>query len=67
MLRPGGILAVMTSLWNERTDFASWYYRLDPTHVVFFHEETFRRLAGDLGLACDFPAKNIILLQKQNR
>jgi len=64
MLRPGGILGVMTSLWDESIDFATWYYRKDPTHVVFYHRQSFMTLAEQLHLNCSFPAKNIILLQK---
>ena len=64
MLKPGGILALMTSLWDDSVDFATWYYRKDPTHVVFYHEETFRFLADRLGFSCTFPAQNIILMHK---
>ena len=64
MLRPGGVLGVMTSLWDETIDFATWYYRKDPTHVVFYHRQSFQTLAETLHLSCSFPAKNIILLQK---
>ncbi len=64
LLRPGGILGIMTSLWDETIDFATWYYPKDPTHVVFYHRQSFRTLARILGLTCDFPEKNIIILQK---
>ena len=64
LLHPGGILGIMTSLWDETIDFATWYYRKDPTHVVFYHQKSFLTLAGSLDCTCTFPAKNIILLQK---
>jgi hypothetical protein len=64
MLLPGGILGVMTSLWDESIDFRTWYYRKDPTHVVFYHKKSFLTLAGHLGFSCTFPAKNIIIMQK---
>jgi hypothetical protein len=31
----------MTELYNEGIDFASWYYKNDPTHVFFYSQETF--------------------------
>lgn len=49
-------LLVMTELWNESTDFRSWYYACDPTHVVFYSQKTLayicqvfgiRQIAGD--------------------
>lgn len=41
LLNPGGILTVMTIKWNKLKDFSSWHYAKDPTHVSFFHQETF--------------------------
>jgi SAM-dependent methyltransferase len=64
LLRPGGILGIMTSLWDESIDFATWYYRKDPTHVVFYHRQSFQTLSESLRFVCDFPEKNIIILQK---
>ena len=63
MLKPGAILGIMTSLWDESIDFPNWYYRKDPTHVVFYHQQTFLTLAEKLDLTCSFPEKNIILLR----
>lgn len=44
-LRPGAILAVMTSPYPAREDFPSWYYWRDPTHVCFYALETFEYIA----------------------
>ena len=44
LLKPGGLLAVMTLLYKPETDFLSWFYRRDPTHVVFYSETTVRWL-----------------------
>lgn len=63
LLRPGGWLAVMTCFQTEDAAFAGWHYRRDPTHVVFYREETFRRLADDRGWRCEVPAKDVALLQ----
>lgn len=63
LLRPGGWLAVMTCFQTDDARFAGWHYRRDPTHVTFYREATFRRLAADRGWACDIAAKDVALLQ----
>ncbi|MDP2698230.1 class I SAM-dependent methyltransferase [Thalassospira sp.] len=65
MLRPGGILAVMTCFQNDDARFANWHYRRDPTHVVFYRSTTFDHLARIRGWICDFPARNIVLMTKK--
>jgi len=40
LLRPGGRLGVMTVQCSAHTNFDDWYYRRDPTHVVFYARET---------------------------
>jgi len=40
LLKPEGILVVMTQLWSDTTKFKSWRYATDPTHVVFYNLET---------------------------
>ena len=64
LLRPGGWLAVMTCFQTDDARFAAWHYRRDPTHVVFYREETFRRLARIHGWQCEFPRANVALLRK---
>ena len=46
MLKPGGFLAIMTDLFHAKTtDFERWYYRLDPTHTVFYSRRTIEWIA----------------------
>jgi SAM-dependent methyltransferase len=45
LLKPGGVLAVMTMFQTDDGRFEGWHYRLDPTHVVFYRAETFGHLA----------------------
>ncbi|MGY6588487.1 MAG: class I SAM-dependent methyltransferase [Wenzhouxiangella sp.] len=49
LLRPGGMLGLMTRLQTDDARFAGWHYRRDPTHVVFYRAETLRLLAGQHG------------------
>lgn len=64
LLRPGGWLGIMTSFQADDARFADWHYRKDPTHVVFYREETFRAIAAWRGWSCVFPAANIALMQR---
>ncbi|WP_304546347.1 class I SAM-dependent methyltransferase [Sulfurimonas microaerophilic] len=41
MLKEGGKLYLMTEIYNDSIDFASWYYKNDPTHVFFYTKESF--------------------------
>ena len=40
-LKPGGYLGIMTKLVIDKTAFANWHYKNDPTHVCFFSTKTF--------------------------
>lgn len=65
LLRPGGLLGLMTCFQTDDDAFAAWHYRRDPTHVVFYREHTMRFLAQRYGWVCDIPRKNVVLFQKQ--
>ena len=62
MLKPGGILAVMTMFQTDDDRFDGWHYRLDPSHVVFYRPETFAWLAARHGLACEIIRKDVAFL-----
>jgi SAM-dependent methyltransferase len=40
LLKPGGRLYCMTEIYNSGIDFMKWYYKNDPTHVIFYRRET---------------------------
>lgn len=64
LLRPGGVLAVMTRFLSDDSTFAQWHYRRDPTHVVFYREQTLQRIAARFGWDCDIPCSNVALMIK---
>lgn len=65
LLKTGGILVVMTQLWKDTTKFKGWRYAHDPTHVVFYHENTVRFIAERYGYKIlEFNEEKIIILQK---
>ena len=64
LLKPGGWLGLMTCFRMEDSRFANWHYRRDPTHVVFYREETLRYLAARFGWSCEIPRKDVALMRK---
>lgn len=50
LVKPGGLLGIMTQFLKPETDYSGWWYKNDPTHVVFYREETFNFLARTYNL-----------------
>lgn len=66
LLEQNGYLIILTHLRHMKEDeFLNWWYRRDRTHVGFYSEKTFERIALDLELELkETNHKNIIVLQK---
>ncbi|MGE4347903.1 MAG: class I SAM-dependent methyltransferase [Flavobacteriaceae bacterium] len=46
LLKPNGMLYIMTLLYDSKTDFTDWYYRKDPTHVFIYTQKTFEYISN---------------------
>ena len=57
-------LGIMTCFLTEEHKFENWYYRKDPTHVVFYAEKTFKVIAEQRNWSCEIPNKDIVLFYK---
>ncbi len=64
LLRAPGWLGVMTSMLDDPSRFAGWYYHRDRTHLCFYSERTMRWIAERHGWQADFPRKNVALFMK---
>jgi 2-polyprenyl-3-methyl-5-hydroxy-6-metoxy-1,4-benzoquinol methylase len=64
LLRPGGVLGVMTKLVYGRSDFATWHDKNDPTHICFYSTDTFNWAAQHWGLTIVFAEKDVIIFRK---
>ena len=62
LLRPRGVLAVMTELLTDDRDVSQWAYARDPTHVCFYRERTWLWLAQFLEAKLERPHPNVALL-----
>lgn len=67
LIRPGGWLGVMTCFQTDDDRFANWHYRRDPTHVVFYRQDTLKWLADHFGWQLEVPAKDVALFRKLDR
>ena len=64
LLMSGGWLGVMTTFLTEDSLFENWHYRRDPTHVVFYAEQTFEIIADQNNWHLEIPAKDVALFCK---
>lgn len=65
LLRPGGLLAVMTAFHPGPDGLAAWHYRRDPTHVCFYCVRTFEWLAAKHGWRVRVPATDVVFLERE--
>lgn len=63
-LRPGGWLVIMTKRAGDRDAFAHWHYIRDPTHIVFFSDETFAWIAQAWKLRLEIAGADVVALRK---
>lgn len=65
LLIPQGVLSIMTQRWNEETDFSTWWYAQDKTHVLFFHNDTFQYICKRFNFSVlHDDGEKVIVLQK---
>ena len=64
MLREGGKLYLMTDVYDEKIDFASWYYKNDPTHVFIYTPQTFEYIKKAYGFKELYIEKRLIIITK---
>lgn len=64
LVKPGGWIGLMTKMVIDVEAFASWHYKNDLTHVVFFSRKTFQYLAERDQLELEFIGNDVILLRK---
>ena len=64
ILRPGGVLGVMTKRVQNLLAFQSWHYKNDPTHVVFYSDSTFQWLSEHLAARLQIVGPDVVLLHK---
>lgn len=67
LLRPEGLLAIMTKRVMGKDAFAGWHYKNDPTHLCFYSEATFQWLAARLNMTLTMVDKDVVFLQRNQK
>lgn len=66
MLKPGGSIYCMTELVPHPSQFEFWYYKDDPTHVVFYSEKSLHWIKETLGFSELIVNNRLITLRTNN-
>ena len=64
LLKPGGLLGVMTRFHHPDRPLNGWSYANDPTHATFYSPRTFEAITRSFGLELLYCAENMTLLRK---
>jgi len=62
LIEQGGYLGIMTERHKSTTDFKTWYYTKDPTHVGYFSDKTFRWMESKHSLRQVYNDKERVLI-----
>lgn len=63
-LKPEGFLGIMTRRWTDIESFKNWHYKKDDTHVIFFHENTFRWLQKRWNAGLEIYVRDVVIFEK---
>lgn len=64
MLRPGGHIGLMTYVYTDVPQFSAGWYHNEPTHVCFYHRETFEWIARWLGWKIEYLTGRVMIFRK---
>lgn len=64
LLKPDGLLVIMTKRVETPEKFANWHYKNDMTHVSFFSASTFDYIGREYGFSVTLYSKDVVLLKK---
>lgn len=68
LLKPGGLLTVMTAPWEDLDAFRTWGYASDETHVAFYHRRSLEWIFRKFGLdELDGRNPRVSVLRKQEK
>lgn len=66
LIKEGGILVIMTEVWQSLEKFKNWHYAKDPTHVSFYHPRTFDVIAKKLAMNTMFTDNKKVAIFQNN-
>ena len=66
LLKPGGLLTIMTILWLSPERFRNWHYTRDMTHISFYHSDTIGYLCKTFGFQVMETDNHRLFVLKKN-
>jgi len=66
LVKDKGVVGIMTQFPpEEQSQFSSWWYKNDPTHVRFFSKNTLNFMANEYNLEVEFHGKSVAIFKKR--
>lgn len=62
LVRPGGLLGIMTGTYRDVESFRTWWYHREPTHVNFYHADTWTWICGQLPWEVRYATERVVVL-----
>ncbi len=66
LVKPGGVLGLMTRLRTTDIDFAEWFYIRERSHVAFYAPETMQWIARQYGWMLDIHLPDVVIFRDGN-
>lgn len=66
LVKPGGMIGIMTETYESTERFKNWYYIRDRTHVVFFHQKTFEWIAREFSWEMKYTDHQRVFIFKKS-
>ncbi|MGE0267524.1 MAG: methyltransferase domain-containing protein [Candidatus Omnitrophota bacterium] len=64
MLKPGSPIGLMTYLYTDVPQFSEGWYHSEPTHVCFYHRETFQWIENWLKWKIEYLTGRVVVFRK---
>lgn len=63
MLKPGGVLGIMTKMIPDDIRICDWHYARDLTHISFYDQKSFNYLADKFHYHLEFIGADVIIMK----
>lgn len=64
LLKPDGLLICGTGVFYPSINFDTWFYKNDPTHVIFYTEKSLKWIAIEMGFVGFTVRQNLVTYKK---
>ena len=66
LVKPCGYIGIMTLIYDSRLSFGDWWYKEDPTHIMFYQNRTFQWIASWFNLDIMLVTDRVIIFRKSS-